>query len=265
MKRLRHPIRAIREPFGTAGLMVAMVALVAALGGTALAANGALSAKQKKEVEKIAKKYAGKPGAPGAAGSPGAAGAKGDAGGPGSNGNAGASGTSVTTSAASAAECPSGGIKVSSASPAAKVCNGTTGFTETLPKGKTETGSWSSGEITGTANANILDPISFSIPLEAPLGSTHVHYLTEAEQEAGTTDCPGSVEIPLAEPGNLCVYQGGTLEEEEPGEEIKVSKVLLPGTTNIEGASTAGAIVEIHYQGPAERGILQGTWAVTAP
>ena len=65
MKRLRHPIRAIREPFGTAGLIVACVALVLALTGAAFAAAG-LTGKQKKEVEKIAKKYAGKPGAAGA-------------------------------------------------------------------------------------------------------------------------------------------------------------------------------------------------------
>src|SRR5262249_46017666 len=63
----------IREPFGTAGLVVACVALIAALGGTALAA-AKLNSTQKKEVEKIAKKFAGKPGAPGAAGPPGPAG-----------------------------------------------------------------------------------------------------------------------------------------------------------------------------------------------
>ena len=48
---IRHPIRAAREPFGKAGLIVAIVALVAAIGGTALAASG-LNSKQKKEVDK---------------------------------------------------------------------------------------------------------------------------------------------------------------------------------------------------------------------
>ena len=38
MKSFRHPVRAIREPFGTAGLIIAVVALVAAVGGNAFAA-----------------------------------------------------------------------------------------------------------------------------------------------------------------------------------------------------------------------------------
>ena len=58
MQRLRHPIRAIREPFGKAGLTVAILALVLAMVGGAYA-SGALTGKQKKEVKKIAKKYAG--------------------------------------------------------------------------------------------------------------------------------------------------------------------------------------------------------------
>ena len=89
MKRLRRPIRAVREPFGKAGLVVAMVALIAALGGSAIAAKGALTGKQKKEVTKIAQKYAGKPGAQGAQGP---AGAKGDAGAPGAKGDPGPAG-----------------------------------------------------------------------------------------------------------------------------------------------------------------------------
>jgi hypothetical protein len=92
MKRLRHPIRAIREPFGTAGLIVAMVALVAALGGTALAAKGALTGKQKKEVTAIAKKFAGQPGPAGPAGAQGPAGANGKDGANGSNGAPGEKG-----------------------------------------------------------------------------------------------------------------------------------------------------------------------------
>ncbi|MFL5898533.1 MAG: hypothetical protein ACJ76D_08740 [Solirubrobacterales bacterium] len=71
MKPLRHPIRGIREPFGTAGLIIACVPPVLALTGAAFAA-GKPTSKQKKEVEKIAKKFAGKPGAPGETGPAGA-------------------------------------------------------------------------------------------------------------------------------------------------------------------------------------------------
>lgn len=133
MKRLRHPIRAIREPFGTAGLVVACVALILAMTGAAIAATG-LTGKQKKEVEKIAKKYAGKPGAPGAPGAVGAqgpAGIKGDvgaAGADGTNGTNGTNGTGVTTATINGpAHCLEGGIEVKSASPTAYVCNGAEG------------------------------------------------------------------------------------------------------------------------------------------
>jgi hypothetical protein len=94
-KRLRHPIRSITEPFGTAGLIIAILALVLATTGAAFAAVG-LNSKQKKEVTKIAKKYAGKPGATGPAGTAGtngtngkdgANGAPGSPGAPGANGN----------------------------------------------------------------------------------------------------------------------------------------------------------------------------------
>jgi collagen triple helix repeat protein len=174
MKRLRHPIRAIREPFGTAGLIVACVALVLALTGAAFAAAG-LTGKQKKEVEKIAKKYAGKPGAAGAAGpagpqgaagangkdgtqgAQGDKGAKGDTGSPGGPGSPGAAGKSaeVAQIATGTSQCEGlGGAEVfiegDGAGP--EVCNGKEGpkgdegdpwtFGGTLPPGAVETGTW---------------------------------------------------------------------------------------------------------------------------
>src|SRR4051794_38320152 len=93
ISKLRHPVRAIREPFGTAGLIVACIALIAALTGGAYAASGGLTAKQKKEVKKIAKQFAGKPGAPGTAGAKGDTGGKGDTGAAGTNGTNGSDGT----------------------------------------------------------------------------------------------------------------------------------------------------------------------------
>lgn len=132
MKRLRHPVRAIREPFGTAGLIVACVALIAALGGSAIAASNALTGKQKKEVTKIAKKFAGKNGAPGAAGPQGPAGspgAKGDPGAAGAEGTDGTNGLSVTGVAATAAECGgvAGGVKYTINGTTTKICNGKDG------------------------------------------------------------------------------------------------------------------------------------------
>ena len=151
MSRLRHPIRAAREPFGKAGLVVAIVALVAAIGGTALAATK-LNSTQKKEVEKIAKKYAGKPGANGTNGTNGTNGSPGEKGAPGSPGAKGENGKSVTVTeipAAPGEACEEQGgalVQQEGAPEGTEVCNGTTGFTSTLPKGKTETGFWSFGE-----------------------------------------------------------------------------------------------------------------------
>ena len=94
MKRLRHPIRGIREPFGKAGMVIGIVALVFAMVGGAFAA-GVLTAKQKKEVEKIAKKYAGKNGATGELGHVGPQGQQGIKGDQGSQGIQGTPGPST--------------------------------------------------------------------------------------------------------------------------------------------------------------------------
>lgn len=138
MNRLRHPVRAIREPFGTAGLIVACIAMVLALTGAAFAAKGALTGKQKKEVEKIAKKFAGKPGAAGAAGAQGPAGPQGPVGPAGANGKDGApgapgpTGKSVTVSSVpvgnvACEELGGAVVKVEGSPSGVEVCNGATG------------------------------------------------------------------------------------------------------------------------------------------
>ena len=162
MSRLRHPIRAIREPFGKAGLTVAILALVLAMVGGAYAAGG-LTKSQEKQVTKIAKKYAGKPGAPGTAGTPGA---NGTAGAPGAKGDTGAAGGTGPAGKSvvignTAPTCPNGvggkTIEVEGSGTKQNVCNGqpwTAGGT--LPSGKTETGVWAAGLRTGTATGRSL-------------------------------------------------------------------------------------------------------------
>jgi hypothetical protein len=209
MKRLRHPVRAIREPFGTAGLVIACVALVAALGGTALAAKGALTGKQKKEVEKIAKKFAGKPGAPGAAGPAGpqgTAGAKGDAGdkgekgekgdagspgSPGPKGDAGANGESPSAVELDPVSCGApGGVRfeVVSTGEGEDICNGKDGVKgdrgdpwspdNALPAGAVETGEWSftrsvetvTTEVGGVEEeVTVGDSMPISVPISFPI------------------------------------------------------------------------------------------------
>jgi collagen triple helix repeat protein len=274
MSRLRHPIRAIREPFGTAGLVVACIALIAALGGTAIAA-GKLTSKQKKEVEKIAKKFAGKPGAPGAqgpAGPQGAAGANGKDGAAGQNGTNGTNGTngaSVSAQELGAGDpnCPAGGseFKVGSGTPS-YVCNGSPwpggGL---LPSGETETGTWAaagenrleysengSSELVKTeANSTVLAPISFALPVKP---APEVIYV----EGASATDCPGIQEgLPTAEPGKLCVYLKKVTGSSS-------TPIFTPGSEFFlaVGADSMGTVAYLTCENSTC--VWAGVWAVTA-
>jgi hypothetical protein len=269
LSKLRHPVRAIREPFGTAGLILACVALIAALSGGAYAASGGLTAKQKKEVKKIAKQFAGQPGAPGApgpAGSPGAKGDKGDPGAPGANGTNGTNGVSPTGTAftGNAHGCAEGGVEVKGAN-TSYVCNGVkgqngqTGFTKTLPAGESEYGHWS---MTGRTNAQILiSSISFVIPLSS---APELHYV-----ESGSTDpaCPGTVEDPEAEEGVLCVYEGVPNGGASAGIQAFIEGFSAEHTD--QNGSTLAFLGKPFEPNP---GVVEdspvlvfGTWAVTAP
>jgi hypothetical protein len=264
MDKLRHPFRSIREPFGTAGLIVAMLALIAALGGSALAANAALSGRQKKEVEKIAKKV-GEPGPQGPVGPKGDAGSAGTNGNPGAGGTAGGDGRSVEV-LAGAPGCPAGGVSVQVAgevSTAKEICNGQdgeTGFAETLPPGKSETGVWA-----GTVHEVGVAPISFAEPLAAPISEADTKIIPEGGVPPSDCENPGhagaaSVENPEAKPGLLCIYVDSTAD-------TYVEEAFAPGGLN-NGAGTTGSFVLLQPEPTStfgEFGKARGTWAVTAP
>jgi hypothetical protein len=241
MKRLRHPIRSLREPFGKAGLIVACLALIAALGGTAFAA-AKLNSTQKKEVEKISKKFAGKPGAAGATGPAGPAGPTAPAGAAGKEGPQGKEGVPGKE-----------GLQGKEGKA------GKTGFTATLPAGETETGTWAAPSASTTLGILEWGSISFPIPLSAGLAPANVHYVTEAEQ-TGTppSQCSGNAEEPEAAEGNLCVYEGPHSSPVGGAEEAHLKK---PGA-NAGGASVAGALVEIEQATAGD--YFNGSWAVTA-
>lgn len=255
----------IHQKLGTASFIISIVALVAALGGGAYAASGGLNGKQKKEVEKISKKFAGKPGPMGSAGPAGPAGKNGADGTKGVNGSNGASGTSATTEhfTGTGHGCTSGGVVVKSASPETAICNGQTGFTETLPAGKTETGTW-------VLQGEQFIPISFPIPIEPnslseegceePEGSRvkpcQVHFVpvvngTETAQVKG---CEGGTSLePAAEPGNFCLFQG--------------EGAIAPTTafTNPKQGGVKFGGPGLLFFGEATAGFVTGSWAVTAP
>jgi hypothetical protein len=257
MHHLKHPIRAIREPFGKAGLTVAIVALVFAMVGGAYAA-GKLNGTQKKEVEKIAKKFAGKPGATGPQGSPGSAGLKGAAGSAGEPGLKGEPGSEGSPWAA-------GG---------------------TLPKGATETGAYfaeeeitfgeEEGKEVAKRTGNVGTAVSFPIPLvKAAAENTNPVFVAvnpcaglgepqlgecEAQQEEALEDCPGTPKNPAAEEGFLCVYEGP----------FSVGAPLFNSTFFVEpgafalGVGTTGVKYSATYNASTNTRSI-GTWALTSP
>jgi Collagen triple helix repeat (20 copies) len=222
----------IHEKLGTAGFVLAVVALIAALAGTAFAAAG-LNGKQKKQVTAIAKKYAGKPGpagAPGPKGDTGAPGPKGDTGAPGPKGDPG--------------------------EPGEPGPEGKTGFTEVLPSEKTETGAWAIGVTPDGKRKDVA--VSFNIPLTA---APEVHVIQENGKEKVLGEegfeeleqpaCPGEVEEPAADPGNLCLYTE---------HEVHVN---FANYAFFSHSYTAGAVIAFLIS--EEGAEAHGTWAVTAP
>ncbi len=279
MSRLKHPVRAIREPFGKAGLTVAILALVMAMVGGAYAANNSATASKAKAGKRGPKGAPGAPGATGPAGPVGAtgpagpAGATGPAGSPGAKGEQGNQGIQgnigpAPTATESATEFAGGhcngtsggvgGSKFVSGATTTYACNGKEGggggggFPETLPKGKTEYGAWVVDPVDPEPGTTYgFEPISFNIPLSS---TPTVEYVVAGTLAGENAHCPGevseTVSEPKAEEGFLCVYAQEEQEVNffEPGVESKGGVVLWFKATTLEE----------HFGAYAE-----GTWAVT--
>jgi hypothetical protein len=168
----------------------------------------------------------------------------------------------VLTSEPEGANCAEGGTKVEVEGNSASkkyVCNGETGFTDTLPSGKTETGTWA----LGTDDNPSIVALTFNIPLEeAP---TAMHYVSaedgkeiifdpvaEEIKHVTAVHCHGSADEPTAPAGELCIY---AIEEE---------RAAFPGFLPISTQNrllTSGATFFYSLQA-GDRAI--GTFAVTA-
>jgi hypothetical protein len=241
----------LRRHMSYANVVATLALFLAMSGGAAYAASHYLITSTKQIKPSVLSSLKGKAGPAGPAGSPGTPGAAGT-GSPGPQGNAGAPGSpgangkSVLASSASGTECIGavGGTKfeVEGSATASHVCNGkngTTGFTEFLPKGKTEKGQW---VVVPSTSAIGVGAISFVIPLET--GPTLV-YIKPGET-GHETECPGSEEEPQAAEGFVCLYA----QEEHGGIEIG-------------GAGhTSGVLFE--FSGEIQNGADFGSWAATA-
>ena len=267
----------LRTRFGIPGV-ISVIALVFALVGGAYAANNSSSGGKATASAKAKKGPKGPKGATGPAGPAGAqgpagpAGAKGDAGANGSNGAAGGAGPTGPTGAAGAKGATGAAGAAGATGP-----TGFSGFTETLPAGKTETGTWAGLAYNVPEFEEGVVSISFPIPLST--SSTHAFYFTESETNGGKfgkvesdpekscvvgepecepTGCSGFVaKTPTASPGTLCVYAA---EEAPPTQFVGF---LSHGEL---GYQPNGAILRfVNASETPGRFRAVGDWAVTAP
>jgi len=255
----------LRNHFGTAGLVVAIVALIAALAGGAFAATGGGATASKAKATRGPKGPKGPKGDPGTPGVNGTNGKDGVNGTNGKDGTNGSSGTSATTTTFVGNEhgCAEGGVEVKSASAPAYICKGVkgtdgqTGFTETLPSTKTETGTWA---VAAGSKGIVLAAISFPIPLTTELDAAHVVFMNEG-QPAASGCTGGTPAAPKADAGFLCVYTSAFLGGKGAGITILKTGDGQPGAGKTGAAfligGTEGAIPD------GENGY--GSFAVTAP
>jgi len=255
----------LRNRFGVPGV-ISVIALVFAMFGGAYAASDSgggdatASGKKSKKSKKGPRGPRGKQGKQGPAGAPGApgpAGAQGPKGDTGSGGSNGANGKSIVTTPIPEGEvqCEEFGgteLEVEGSGNSEAVCNGATGFTETLPPGETETGAWVASIPAGSGES--LVPISFAIPLVAGLPEEKVHKTGDAGFAAV---CPGSPASPEAVSGHLCVY----VQFLAPVGEAGIAGIMAPDQAfGTGGSAKSGAII---FLGGPPGSSAFGTWAVT--
>lgn len=147
---------------------------------------------------------------------------------PGPRGLTGAAGATGATGAAGAAGSP-----------------GTPGsFSTTLSSGQTIRGAYNTG---GTATgAGGLANTSISFLSLLPAEPTVV---IVKEKESPPSECPGTVSLPQAKPGFLCIYE----EAEHNTGGLELNEAFRTGATVYVNSTTSGQFFSF------------GTWAMTAP
>jgi hypothetical protein len=241
----------------TPATAIAVVALVFAMTGGAYAAGKLLITSTKQISPKVLKQLKGASGKNGATGPAGPAGV-GTAGPAGPQGPAGPAGAGTKGENGAPGADGKDGKEGKEGKEGKAGKDGKTGFTETLPAGKTETGTWSGG----TTFKRI--PISFAIPVEpAPT----LVYVGSEETKPG---CPGITAsgLPLAEEGKLCVYAGLGASDNPAQVTGSSAREAIFGNgikSTAEAVGPAGTVLEFQCGEPeAEFCRMEGDWAVTA-
>jgi hypothetical protein len=204
--------------FGLPGV-IAVIALVFAMAGGALATNHYLKNSDSRHREAAKRGPRGRQGPPGKQGpqGPSGQGIRGPAGPAGPAGAQGAEGSPWVAGGA-------------------------------LPSGKAESGTWIAAAIGKEIEPGKVEgatAISFGIRLLIPPEVFLVAEGKEGKEHA--LECPGSLALPRAAKGDLCLYVG----ENQGGLELDESFPFV-----------SGALVKM--KGPSG-GVAAGTWAVTAP
>jgi hypothetical protein len=121
-----------------------------------------------------------------------------------------------------------------------------------LESGETLRGNFSLGGGSTGGHDYATDSISFVFTLPS---APQAHFI--AWGKAAPAACPGTLALPKAAPGHLCVY------EAEPTGNIDTTGIGDPVTDTAAAANRYGAIVSLHADS-ALMVATSGTWAVTA-
>ncbi len=102
---------------------------------------------------------------------------------------------------------------------------------------------------------------SFAIPLASPIAESNIHFIPKGEEGiVDPTECPGTLEKPEAEEGNVCVYEQTPLGSSEAVEFFGIESTFTSGFIAIF------FVKEERVAGQEDLGEEgAGSWAVTAP
>ena len=134
-----------------------------------------------------------------------------------------------------------------------------------IPSGTTVTGAWGGRYVAPQLAHNNSYLISYSLPMKAPAPLSDTSVNTAANAAAGDPDpaCTGTVDVPTAPAGKVCLYIGSSANATVGG-----FSLIQPGGGTTQPGDDYGFVVRILDAGTVGNTAAtsaQGTWAYTAP